>query len=39
MTRTAKDIGADYVEAYGANPPCDADGNPAKWLLALRKDS
>ena len=39
MTRTANDIAGDYREAYGANPPCDADGNPAKWLLALRKDA
>ena len=39
MTRAAQDIGADYVEAFGTQPPCDADGHPAKWLLALRKSS
>ncbi len=39
MERTAADIGGDYVEAFAIKPPCDADGNPAKWLLALRKDS
>ena len=39
MTRTADDIGADYVDAYNTKPPCDADGHPAKWLLDLRKTS
>lgn len=39
MTRTAKDIGADYFEAFGAQPPCDTNGNPASWLLALRDRS
>jgi hypothetical protein len=39
MQRTAKDIGHDYVVAFHTQPPCDANGHPAKWLLDLRKSS
>ncbi len=28
MQTTADDIGADYVDGYGAQPPCDDEGNP-----------
>lgn len=37
MRAVERDAGRDYQAVYGTAPPCDAKGNPAPYLIRLRK--